>query len=297
MATQNKSTHSTTPLINISNISNEAHKREDDRPLRPPALFSPTSSHLAHTLHSSTSLSTFEHLTTLFSLTPTTHPCPCSRCLTSSHHHTSIPTLSTRRYVTFIAPMVRYSKLPFRLLWRAYGANVAYTHMIIATGFNRSQQARDAECQTNALDQPLIDPTGRFTIKGISSYGPLAWLRSQLSSVYSHRIFDVFKHEGEGIIVRSSWSAREADEAAVMKWMTSIPDRLLFITGAKGAGKQALVKQCTKDRKNVLEINFATFMDRNDEEFVKVQQHNTTQHTQHYMHFCMSSADLTGVSL
>ena len=111
--------------------------------------------------------------------------------------------------------------------------------------------------------------TGRFTIHGIGQYGPLAWLRGQLSPVLSHRIFDVFKHEGEGTVVRSSWSAREADEEKVVKWLTSIPDRLLFITGAKGAGKQALVKKVTAERRNVVTINFATFIDRNDEEFVK----------------------------
>ena len=40
--------------------------------------------------------------------------------------------------------------------------------------------------------------TGRFTIEGISSLGPLAWLRTQWTSLSKHRIFDVFKHGGEG---------------------------------------------------------------------------------------------------
>ena len=52
--------------------------------------------------------------------------------------------------------MVRYSKLPFRLLCRHYGVDVCYTPMIIAAGFNRSALARDIEFQTNAMDQPLI---------------------------------------------------------------------------------------------------------------------------------------------
>ena len=111
--------------------------------------------------------------------------------------------------------------------------------------------------------------TGRFTIHGIGQSGPLAWLRSVLSSVFSHRIFDLFKHEGNGTVVRSSWSAREADEEKVVKWLTSIPDRLLFITGAKGAGKQALVKKVCSERRNVVTLNFAAFIERNDEEFVK----------------------------
>ena len=52
--------------------------------------------------------------------------------------------------------MVRYSKLPFRLLCRKYGADLAFTSMIIAEGFNRSQYARDSEFTTCAVDQPLI---------------------------------------------------------------------------------------------------------------------------------------------
>ena len=111
--------------------------------------------------------------------------------------------------------------------------------------------------------------TGRFTIAGLSRHGPLPFLRLQLSRLFQHRIFDVFKHESERTVVRSSWSAREADEAKVEKWLSAVPDRLLFITGAKGAGKQALVKAVTADRQNVVSINFAQFIDRNDEEFVK----------------------------
>ena len=104
---------------------------------------------------------------------------------------------------------------------------------------------------------------------GISESTPFAWLRSQLRSLYSHRIFNVFKHGGEERVVRSTWSAREADEEKVVKWLTSIPDRLLFITGAKGAGKQALVKKVTAERKNVVTLNFGAFIDRNDDEFVR----------------------------
>ena len=111
--------------------------------------------------------------------------------------------------------------------------------------------------------------TGRFTIRGLTHSGPLVFLRTQLASLWNHRIFDVFKHEGSERVVRSTWSAREADEEKVNRWLHSIPDRLLFITGAKGAGKQALVRKVTEDRKNVVTINFGQFMDRNDEEFVK----------------------------
>lgn len=54
------------------------------------------------------------------------------------------------------APMVRYSKLAFRCLVRQYGCDVAYTPMIIADSFLKSQKARDADFTTNDVDRPLI---------------------------------------------------------------------------------------------------------------------------------------------
>lgn len=59
-------------------------------------------------------------------------------------------------YVKIVAPMVRYSKLPFRLLCRKWGADIAFTPMIIAEGFNRSESARDSEFSTCEQDKPLV---------------------------------------------------------------------------------------------------------------------------------------------
>jgi len=59
--------------------------------------------------------------------------------------------------VTYIqAPMVRYSRLPFRLLCRRWGVDVAYTHMMLADSFVQSQSARDAEFATMLDEGPLI---------------------------------------------------------------------------------------------------------------------------------------------
>ncbi|KAH3742836.1 tRNA-dihydrouridine synthase 4 [Pelomyxa schiedti] len=52
--------------------------------------------------------------------------------------------------------MVRYSRLPFRLLARKWGCDVAFTPMFVAKEFVRSQQARDADFSTNAQDHPLV---------------------------------------------------------------------------------------------------------------------------------------------
>jgi|SaaInlStandDraft_6_1057023.scaffolds.fasta_scaffold72811_1 tRNA-dihydrouridine synthase 4 len=63
------------------------------------------------------------------------------------------------------APMVRYSRLPFRLLVREFGTDIVYTPMILATSFIESESARDADFVTGAGDGPLVvqfaapDPT------------------------------------------------------------------------------------------------------------------------------------------
>ncbi|CAG9540461.1 unnamed protein product [Cercopithifilaria johnstoni] len=54
------------------------------------------------------------------------------------------------------APMVRYSKLPFRMLVRLYAADVAFTPMIYAKHFIASEQCRSAEFTTCPGDNPTI---------------------------------------------------------------------------------------------------------------------------------------------
>ena len=59
-------------------------------------------------------------------------------------------------FVKISAPMVRYSKLSFRRLVRKYGADVAFTPMIMADSFVASEKSRDIEFTTAPSDRPLI---------------------------------------------------------------------------------------------------------------------------------------------
>lgn len=54
-------------------------------------------------------------------------------------------------YLKFLSPMVRYSKLPFRLLCRRYGADLAFTPMLVAKDLNRSGFANDLAAQPSPL--------------------------------------------------------------------------------------------------------------------------------------------------
>ncbi|KAG8223137.1 hypothetical protein J437_LFUL000559 [Ladona fulva] len=59
-------------------------------------------------------------------------------------------------FLKICAPMVRYSKLPFRLLVRDYDCDVCFTPMIMSDSFVRSAKARDNELKTSEGDRPLI---------------------------------------------------------------------------------------------------------------------------------------------
>ena len=61
-----------------------------------------------------------------------------------------------KKCVTIAAPMVRFSRLPFRHVVRSWGCDIVYTPMIMAESFVASQRARDVEMHTNAFDRPVI---------------------------------------------------------------------------------------------------------------------------------------------
>jgi hypothetical protein len=110
--------------------------------------------------------------------------------------------------------------------------------------------------------------TKRFSWQELISRGPIPWLRSKYNEVKNSHLWDNFRGAQENSKV-TSWNSRQADEERVNKWLHSIPDRVLFLTGPKGAGKQALVKKITADRKNVVKIDISHIIDRSDEDFVK----------------------------
>jgi len=67
--------------------------------------------------------------------------------------------------VKICAPMVRYSRLPFRLLVKEYDCDLCFSPMLLADSFVKSEKCRQAEFSTCRDDKPLIvqfaakDPT------------------------------------------------------------------------------------------------------------------------------------------
>ena len=75
--------------------------------------------------------------------------------------------------------MVRYSKLPFRLLVREYGVDVTYTPMILAHEFIRSQIARDSDFTTCSLEREATsDDRAHAVIAQFASSDPIEFARA-----------------------------------------------------------------------------------------------------------------------
>eukprot|EP01104_Vermistella_antarctica_P012534 TRINITY_DN3653_c0_g1_i1.p1 TRINITY_DN3653_c0_g1~~TRINITY_DN3653_c0_g1_i1.p1 ORF type:complete len:346 (-),score=32.68 TRINITY_DN3653_c0_g1_i1:21-1058(-) len=85
-------------------------------------------------------------------------PAPSFSPSLSSEPYDIVSTLrhGRQKLVKIGGPMVRYSKLPFRLLCRSYGTNIAYSPMIVSADFNSSKFARDVEYTTCPQDRPLV---------------------------------------------------------------------------------------------------------------------------------------------
>ncbi|KAK4570200.1 tRNA dihydrouridine synthase [Recurvomyces mirabilis] len=83
------------------------------------------------------------------------------------------------RPINVSAPMVRYSKLPFRLVAREYGTDITYIPMILAHEFIRSQIARDSDFTTSPLEgQPTIDGRQHALIAQFASSDPVELARA-----------------------------------------------------------------------------------------------------------------------
>ena len=71
-------------------------------------------------------------------------------------HHSVISLVKEGVFVKCLAPMVRFSRLPFRVLSRRWGCDVAYSPMVMMESFHQSQKARDADLTSAPFDRPLV---------------------------------------------------------------------------------------------------------------------------------------------
>ncbi|KAJ3213211.1 tRNA-dihydrouridine(20a/20b) synthase [NAD(P)+]-like protein [Clydaea vesicula] len=80
---------------------------------------------------------------------------------------------NTKSSLNICAPMVRYSKLPFRELVKQYGVDVLYTPMILADVFKNSAISREVDFQTSINDSPVIVQFGAANSKDLADASEL----------------------------------------------------------------------------------------------------------------------------
>ena len=117
--------------------------------------------------------------------------------------------------------------------------------------------------------------TKRFTLQSIESQYSnsrlVRWFNTKYHQFRSSKFLSnmIGNHTNDQSNIEIVWSGRKLDEEKVIKWLHSVPDRILFLTGPKGTGKSALIDKAVKDKSNVIRIEFDKLLDRNDDEFVK----------------------------
>ncbi|PVU94877.1 hypothetical protein BB559_002897 [Furculomyces boomerangus] len=84
-----------------------------------------------------------------------------------------IELLNSKKCTNVCAPMVRYSKLPFRELVRGYNVHVAYTPMVLADVFRASEFGRE-DFSTNNNDTPVVLQFAANNYKDFSESAELA---------------------------------------------------------------------------------------------------------------------------
>jgi tRNA-dihydrouridine synthase 4 len=74
----------------------------------------------------------------------------------NTEHRRQHPLSTTDPFLKVCAPMVRYSKLPFRELVMSYGTNLAYTPMILCDVFKNSEISRSSEFKTYPTEKVIV---------------------------------------------------------------------------------------------------------------------------------------------
>lgn len=133
--------------------------------------------------------------------------------------------------------MVRYSKLPFRLLIRDYNVDVTYTPMILAAEFVRSHIARDSDFTTSPLErQPTQDGRGHALIAQFASSSAEEFARAA----------DLITPWVDGVNLNcgcpQSWAIKEGIGCSLMENPESVVEMVHAARARLGSGKSVSVK-------------------------------------------------------
>ncbi|KAL8291442.1 hypothetical protein RQP46_002420 [Phenoliferia psychrophenolica] len=107
---------------------------------------------------------------------------------TSAEHLLPQDVLSSFEVINVAAPMVRYSKLPFRQLVSRYEAHITHTPMLLAQEFSRSAIARDADFSTNGEERGTFTMSEARPASAAQELDPSPEARSKLFTGRKRRV-------------------------------------------------------------------------------------------------------------
>lgn len=160
------------------------------------------------------------------------------------------------------APMVRYSKLPFRALVRDYGVDLCYTPMILAKEFIRSENARNSDFRTNSCDSPLIVQFGSHDVESFAR-------ATEMVSLYC-----------DGVNLNcgcpQSWAIQEGIGCALMKKPELVRD--MVRAAKKRCGERFCVSVKIRIHPNVDEtVQFVEIVESSGVDYITI--HGRTKNT------------------
>lgn len=133
--------------------------------------------------------------------------------------------------------MVRYSKLPFRLLIREYGVDVTYTPMILAHEYIRSYVARDSDFTTSQRErEPTADSRDHILIAQFASSEPEEFARA--SDMISPWVDGVNLNCG----CPQSWALKEGIGCSLMENPEVVSDMVRAAKARLDSNKSVSVK-------------------------------------------------------
>lgn len=175
--------------------------------------------------------------------------------------------------------MVRYSKLPFRLLVRDYGVDVTYTPMILAHEFIRSQIARDSDFTTCEFErETTVDGKLHALIAQFASSDPTEFARA--AELIGPWVDGVDLNCG----CPQSWALKEGIGCSLMSNAESVANMIRAAKSRLGPSKSVSCK--TRIHKDLNEtICWVKTLEQAGVDFVTVHGRTRTQRSSTPPHF------------
>lgn len=193
------------------------------------------------------------------------------------------------------APMVRYSKLPFRALIARYNTHITTTPMILAEEFSRHPKARDSDFSTNSEERGVFHMTPRLASTEACIRGALV---CQLAASHSSPLADAAELVSpyvDGIDLNCGcpqpWAYEERIGSYLLEEPELVADMIRTVKGRLGDAYCVSVKiRIDPDLRYV--ARYATFSMCSHSCYTDAQIRSSEMHCMRVRHSSRSTAEL-----